>query len=236
MPRKAGARKMIRRRPGAKRRGGYKKRFATKTYSFKRWAKTVYLVNSDTEDPTKLVSDDLSVQVGSSVADALVGTYQVGGVFVNSLSDVVNSAEFTTLFDQYRIAGIKIRISPMINVNSAVTGNEIIPEMWVHRDMDDVAVPTSQNDMRQYQDTKIFRLNRTINLYCKPRALIAQDGTAAAIVPFGKVGRSMFLDCNEDTVVHPSFKFYLRNLTLSASARFALRIDTCFYTLFKNVR
>lgn len=80
MPRRSGLKKMVRRRPGAKRRGGYKKnRYATKTYNFKRWTETVYLQNSDTDNPSKIInSDPTQLQTSSTVSDLIPGTLQFG--------------------------------------------------------------------------------------------------------------------------------------------------------------
>lgn len=219
-----------------KRRGGYRNKLATKTYAFKRWVKSIYIQNSDEEDPLKLISDSANVILGGTSADVIAGTYQVGGVCSFSLQDLTNAAEFTDLFDQYRIAGIKMRVSPVINVNTNSANTNVIPEIQWFRDFDDVTVPLSQNDGRQRQDTKMARLTYPLNLYCKPSVLLAQDGTSAAIVPFGKFRRGLFMDCNDDTVVYPTWKFFLRNVALSASTKFALRLDVCFYTQFKNVR
>lgn len=213
-------------------------RYAMKTYAFKRWADPVYLTNNVEEDPTKInPTDPGQVTVGTSVADVVLGTYEFGGVFTPQLGNVINSTEFTTLFDQYQIAGVKFTITPLKNVNTG-TSNPYLPELVISRDLDDVTVPTSDvNDLLQRQDTKVRRLTRPFSVYCKPGVLIQQDGTTADIVPFGSTRRNLFIDSAYPNVVHPAFKWYMRNVWLGGGANtFAMRIDTCYYLKMKNVR
>lgn len=228
------------------RRGGMLKRktnrYAVKTYAFKRWANPVYITNNIDEDPSKFVTSDVGqLQLGSSTADIVLGTYEVGGVFSPQLQNVINYTEFTNLFDQYQIAGIKFKITPLKNVNTG-SSNPYLPEIVVSRDLDDVTVPATDFDLLQRQDAKPIRMTRPLNFYCKPGVLVDQAGTNANIVPFGNTRRNLYLDCNAVDIVHPSFKFWMRNVWLgnaggtAVANTFALRVDTCYYLKMKNVR
>lgn len=240
----------MRRRRFAKRRGramrkGLRKRstFATKTYAYKRWCKPVYITNSDPEDPELMIqSDPTQIALGNTTADpsGIPGTYQVGGAFTYSLNNVVDVSDFTGLYDQYRIAGIKVKITPLYNVNTTGTNN-VIPQLVIARDLDDVAVPTSDTqDLLQRAQTKVIQLNKPVQFYCKPRVLVQQSGTGADLIQFSsKTYESIFVDMAFPTVVYPTWKFWLRNLYLGNPALnygYNVRVDCCVYFQCKNVK
>lgn len=240
----------MRRRRFAKRRGAVARRamrkrstFATKTYAYKRWCKPVYITNSEGEDPTVMIqSDPTQVALGPTSADpsGIPGTYQVGGAFTYSLNNVIDLPDFTSLYDQYRIAGIKIKVTPLYNVNTTGTNN-VIPQLVIARDLDDVAIPTSDTqDLLQRAQTKVLQLNRPAQFYCEPRVLVQQSGTGADLIQFSSnTYQSIFVDMAFPGVVLPTYKFWLRNLYLGAPAQnyaYNMRIDTCIYFQCKNVK
>jgi len=234
------------RAPGRARRYARKtNRYATKTYAFKRWAAPVYLTNNNTEDATKIVvSDPSQVDVTSTISDVggVVGAYEFGGVFTPKFDNIIEYQEFQAMFDQYQIAGIKFTITPLKNVNTA-SSNAYLPEIVIARDLDDTLPPVSdENDLLQRQDARIRRLTRPISVYCKPGVLIQQSGTAADLVPFGSTRRNLYIDMAFPEIVHPAFKWYMRNVPLgpvggaAQNNTFAMRIDTCYYLKMKNVK
>lgn len=232
-------------RPGMRRRA-YRKRagkFAVKTYAYKRWCKPCYITNSDQELPGDIIaSDNTQITLGPTSSDPsmIPGTYQVGGAFTYSLNNVIDVSDFTGLYDQYRIAGIKIKITPLYNVNT--TGaNNVIPQLVVSRDLDDVAVPTSDTqDLLQRPQTKVLQLNKPVQLYCKPRVLVQQSGTGADLVQFSSnTYKSIYVDMAYPSVVLPTYKFWLRNIYLGQPIQnfgYNMRVDTCIYFQCKNVK
>lgn len=250
MPLRRG-RRGARRRPGMRRRRVMRKRnnFATKTYAYKRWCNPVYISNSDPENPGKIVaSEDGGVTVTnqmtlgptSSDQSQIPGTYQVGGAFTYALDRVIDLADFTSLYDQYRVAGIKVKITPLYNVNTTGTNN-VIPQLVIARDLDDVAVPTSDTaDLLQRAQTKVIQLNKPVQFYCKPRVLVQQSGTGADLIQFSsKTYESIFVDMAFPGVVMPTWKFWLRNIYLGQPIQnfgYNWRVDTCLYFQCKNVK
>ncbi len=90
------------------------------------------------------------------------------------LSDLPNSSEFTALFDQYMIAGVKYRfvsrINPDFNSTSSVKG--VYPVIkWVH-DHDDANAPSAREDLQQYPGCREFNFSSDKNctrwMYLKP--------------------------------------------------------------------
>lgn len=244
MPVRDGMKKRVyrKRAPGRARRYARKtNRYAVKTYAFKRHAKPFYLINNNEADPTSIESSDFSqIDLSPTVSDSVInGSYNVTGAMTPQLLSVIDAADFTSLYDQYRIAGIKYTFTPLKNVNTQST-NYVIPELVIARDLDDVTPPTNDTqDLLQRQDAKLYRLTRPVSVYCKPGVLIAQSGTGANIVPFGSARRNVFIDMATPDVVHPCFKFAIRNAWLGTPAEvqsFMVRVDVTYYLLMKNVK
>lgn len=216
-------------------------RYALKTYAFKRHAKPFYLINNNEGDPTSIECSDLSqLDLSVTTSDSvIVGSYNVYGAMTPQLNSVIDVADFTSLYDQYRIAGVKYTFTPLKNVNTQTT-NYVIPELVIARDLDDVTPPTSDTqDLLQRQDVKLHRLTRPVSVYCKPGVLLSQAGTGENVVPFGKTRRNLFIDMAAPDVVHPCFKFGIRNAWLGTPAEnyaFMVRVDVTYYLLMKNVK
>lgn len=210
-----------------------------RVYAYKRHIDPIYI--SNVADPTKITGSDLGAVFNftSTTADYIPGTYEVGMTPSLSLTDAINSVEFTNLYDQYQIAGVKMTITNLKNVSS--DANPYIPELVFCRDLDDSSVPISDvNDILQRQDAKSVRLNRPVSMYCTPSVLVGQAGTGANLVPFGKTRRDIFIDCSNPGITHPTWKMYLRNAFLGSAGptvgALALRVDVVLYLKFKNVR
>lgn len=237
----------LKKRGYRKRAGGVRRyvrkpnRYAVKTYAFKRHAKPFYLINNNEGDPTSIETSDASqIDLSATVSDSVInGSYNVYGAMTPQLISVIDASDFTSLYDQYRIAGVKYTFTPLKNVNTQGT-NFVIPELVIARDLDDVTPPTSDTqDLLQRQDVKLHRLTRPVSVYCKPGVLLSQAGTGANITPFGSSRRNMFIDMATPDVVHPCFKFGIRNAWLGAPAEvqsFMVRVDVTYYLLMKNVK
>lgn len=81
-----------------------------------------------------------------------------GGAAIFTLSDTVNTAEFTNLFDQYMIHGIQYRFTIKVDPDlvSTTSNRGLYPYLkWVH-DHDDATGPTSANDLVQYPKMQEF--------------------------------------------------------------------------------
>lgn len=159
------------------------------------------------------------------------------------LSDLPNYTEFTALFDQYKIGGIKYRWvvnrSPdyggavVSNVyNTAVQGT--YPRiMWVH-DYDSYTAPANFAELQQYPKMKEVYLTPdrpyTKWFFFKPaRANVEfESGVNSAYSPTWKG----FVDCASDTTPHAGIRTFYDGLNNNMQ----LRLECWYYLVFKNVR
>lgn len=96
-----------------------------------------------------------------------------------ALSDLVNYTEFTALFDQYKITGVKLDFIPFAdNVSwevaslanlTATPGGPLL----IAPDHDDATPPADANEMLQRQDTKVLPVGRRHRMFIKPKYNVA---------------------------------------------------------------
>lgn len=154
------------------------------------------------------------------------------------LSDVPNFTEFTALYDQYCIKGVKVVFMPRFNValsnsidplNYPVSSQ--IPQVWSILDYDG-ANPTTQNAMLQYQNLKITKGTSYHNRYVIPAVVneVYNSPTTTAYAPKKKV----WLDSANTSVPHYGMTVMVPEANTSSSAAWDVKIT--YYLAFKNVR
>lgn len=165
----------------------------------------------------------------STTADTFLNYYGV-------LSVVPNYTEFTNLFDQYRINGIKIQLIPRGNSSDIGTSSASPPTgqsvgVFSIIDYDDINVLTSFTQAVQYQNLKMTRSHQIHSRYFKPRIANSVYNGAAGVVNAGSVRG--WIDCDNPSVPHMGVKMVLQQ-SPNLAQTFDLKID--YYLAFKNVR
>lgn len=165
----------------------------------------------------------------SSTAGAGDGLY--GLAF--TLGGLPNASEFTTLFDQYKIQGIKVRFMPRGNVSEInnATANAITSLATVI-DYDDAATPTGVAQLAQYTNFKLTRSDRQLTRYFKPRINVGAINSVAGGVQ-NKMNTTAWLDCSVDTTEHYGMKVVIAEPPVSTTV-FDMLVT--MYLAFKNVR
>lgn len=156
-----------------------------------------------------------------------------------TLNEVPNRSEFTSLYDQYRINGVKITWIPRGNVaDIAPTGTAGVFQgqstgVFSAIDYDDATVPTSINQLNEYQNCKMTRATQMHSRYLKPRINLqgtTNQGTGATGATFNTRG---WLDCTQDNVPHFGVKYAFQQ-SVNYAMTYDLKVD--YYLAFKNVR
>lgn len=160
-------------------------------------------------------------------------------IFVNyfgALSVLPNVSEFTSLYDQYRINGIKVTLIPRGNQSDIGTASGTVAQsvgVFSVIDYDDINPLTSLNQAMQYQNLKMTRSHQIHSRYFKPRILnsvLANAGTGAVANAGSTRG---WLDVTSDNIPHMGVKFVLQQSPNSVQT-FDVKID--YFLAFKNVR
>lgn len=95
------------------------------------------------------------------------------------LSNIPNYTDFTNLFDQYKIVGIKqkfIYSSNSFNQATATYNNQM-PMLLHVLDFDDGTALTTVNEYNQYDTCRISRTDKTFVRYFKPKVAQATYGS-----------------------------------------------------------
>lgn len=160
-----------------------------------------------------------------------------------SLDQVRGASELTALYDQYMIVGVKVVFQLVTNpdadrkINETTNANasNFYPKLMFVRDYDNITIETP-NDLRERNNMKMVVLqpNKTASVYVRPavRNLVYLDGVTPATSPVW----NQWVDCSTTTVPHLGLKFSVDFQGLSTAADYFLRVETCYYLKFKNVR
>lgn len=144
-------------------------------------------------------------------------TYQGSEITVNNVSAITGGldfklnqlpsySEFTALFDEYRINGIRFEIVPLFtsdDLNPASTFLTL-PNMHTVIDYDDSTTPADLNEMLQYPNRRMTRGNVKHVRYWKPK--IASTVWNAGVAS-GYGATRMWIDCSNPGVSHYGLKW-----------------------------
>lgn len=137
--------------------------------------------------------------------------YDVPFTLAFNLAQITGSGEFTTLFDYYKINGVKVQVK--VFPNSAAATGVGLPWLEFWNDHDD-SNPVSALAAREHMGSKQRFFNASkmaTSLYVKPTPLADLAGAASAIMP-GK-----WINCANTGIPHYGIKGIIHNYYLSGS-------------------
>lgn len=182
-----------------------------------------------------------SYNSATGVSTAIAGTYAL------SLDSLPNYTEFTSLYDQYQIKGIKLTFVPSGNsyitstISGVSTGNGF-GRFHTVLDYDDSAVPASENELLQYQTLKTTAGYRSHSRYFKPKVQFSvADNDAIGTVASAAPRANVWLDCANPTIDHLGLKVWCSApvnsaATTNTSCLITYSVYATLYLAFKNVR
>lgn len=149
-----------------------------------------------------------------------------------ALSGVINAAEFSALFDQYKITGIKLNFYLVRNLGNAANVVGIRPRMYIVTDYDTSTSPTSFDELREYSNCRVHQFDdsKPFTYFIRPKILnevyrtAVSTGTAPQRPPwvstahldlqhFGmRLGIENILDSDVSIVMEPTLYFGCKNV------------------------
>lgn len=174
----------------------------------------------------------------ASVVDPDFSGTQMGGASMNfQLNFVTNPTEFTTLFDRYRIVGVKLQFLPGQNNSDAYINGfaSPLPYLYYAQDWDDAGVPGSQTEVTQYGTVKCRRLDKPFSVFIKPKAAaqVYHTGVTSAFA----TANNAWIDCSNGDVQHYGMKLWLKNVMCDPShANFNCVVIPTYYLQFRDSR
>lgn len=180
---------------------------------------------------------------GGAFSQSLQAYFTLGGTQVYlggtplTLS-AMNASEFTSLFDEYKIIGVKLQIFAGFN-SSSLTAAPNLPCCFMVVDHDDVNAIASSSAALEYQNCKVVTLGRDsmpggIQLYCKPKVQIQTYRTAitTGYTPKG----NQWIDNEQTDVPHYGMKLWLDPLANTAYDFGRVELIWTYRILCRNVK
>lgn len=225
-------RKNFRKRSGKPRRSlkrmGLKKKIANK-YVFKRAGQEQTIMNTGPGTVALTNTGITGWALGSTTADAN-NLYQFGGAFQGQLDQCQAYTDMVSLFDRYKISGIKLKFIPLST--EATVGNAV-PMIAYAIDLDDASVPSSYAEINQKYNVKKKRLDKPFSIYLKPR--VAASVYNGLTTGYAVGSKSVYIDCNDHGVPHYGLKWWIRDISLGATTtNTVVRIETTYYLSMKD--
>lgn len=164
-----------------------------------------------------------------------------------SLGDVENNTELISLYDQYKIDTVVIRMQ-MLNIpdasygstslsnntySASINATQMYPKVWYYRDHDDNSLISSLASMREIGKAKCFVMepNKVYSFKIKP-------STLRTLAVGNEVCYPKKIDCSYPSVPHYGFKFGLdtMGITVPLNASYKIRIEKLYYLKMFNSR
>lgn len=174
------------------------------------------------------------VSIYGGTGSPVPNTQSFGFSIQFSLQQVMEHLDFTTLFDRYKILGVKIQIIWHSNV-AQMNNAAVFPTMYQIFDGDDATVPTSKNTMLKQEGVKVKTLSRAgkYSFYCKPRQLISPS-TSTAGSTNALTQRANWINSADAGVNHFGMKFFIDDIPYANGCYNLLQIQPTFYLACKD--
>lgn len=176
---------------------------------------------------TKYYQNAVSVGTGANLSNA----------WAFRLSDMPGSADFTSLYDEYRIEKATIKFIPKFTQTNTVLGdpvaNSLLTQFFTCIDYDDaLALPvgTAIDDITQYQSCKMTRGNRVHTRYLVPKLELTAGGTSSAPKSL------QWIDTDNASLIHNGVKYVAPILNgLPANTLLFWDVEVKLVIAFRNV-
>lgn len=148
--------------------------------------------------------------------------YYLGGAV--STAQSLNPAELTTLFDQYRIDAIEIKIMATGDPNT-FTATGTLPRFYICNDYDDAGALGSLAQVQQQQGVKIFQpgaIDKSYTHWVRPK-LLTQTYRTAVTTGYAPAQSAVWVDCTQSDVPHYGVKIWNTGSGVAATVTFSIR-------------
>jgi hypothetical protein len=149
-----------------------------------------------------------------------------------TLSQVANQANFTALFDQYKVDYLEFTFRPQANATTLVT-TSLVPRFITAIDYDDSNTPSSLVALEEYMSAQTHMVD-TFTRRFRPKILtMIWDGTNPAA---GGSTPAPWIDCAQNLIPHYGIKYGIEAGSVAQTAFQTWHVDHYVGLTFRNVR
>lgn len=187
-----------------KRKGGAKRRRVSATVPRRRFRYNMNL-RRDIYSFKRSISNPGTFQ-GNAVSPLLIGQS-------NTFAQIANSAEFTTLFDQYQITYIQMKFFLRIDPSAQPAATAAYPKLHIVRDYDDASTPANINELREHPRVmqRVLTPTRAVTFGWKPA--VATNLFLTPITNGTEPRWKVWVDMANTGLPHYGIKFAIDNFT-----------------------
>lgn len=180
-------------------------------------------------------SNDTGLSLSAVSADNLTACYQFGWSHDFRLVNAVGSTEFTSLFDKYKITGIKYKIMYQCN-DAQVAGSQVLPIIHYAVDTDDTSTPASLTAVQERSNvkTKVLGNTQTISFFLRPK--VASSLYQSSISTGYAVTKAPYINSTYSSVPHYGVKVWMNNVYMVTANNTAITIEPTYYLALKDVQ
>lgn len=163
-------------------------------------------------------------QVHKGTVTAQNGDTMVGISF--SLSDLPSSSDFTSLFDQYRIAQVTLKFVPTAqNFGQSTTATDF-PTVLTVIDLDDSVAAANPDGLRQYGTCLSVGNGTYFERVLTPRFAVA--AYSGAFTSYAQSNPHQWIDCNSPGVIHYGVKWATTPITTTSGSYVLYNVEATY--------
>ncbi len=164
--------------------------------------------------------------------ELFVGNVETTGAYSFALSDLPGYTDFTSLFDQYRIAQITARFIPGVSLFGASTTTTDIPDLHTAIDLDDATAPASVDTIRQFSTHQVTPNQRYVERVFTPRFALASY--SGAFTSYAQSNPGQWIDSNSPSVEHYGIKQGLTAVSVASGSYLLYNLECTYVIQLRN--
>lgn len=164
-----------------------------------------------------------------------------------SLTELPNYSEFGTMFDQYRICGVKVTWTPLTNAygsrqqGTGVNAPSYCPQLLTYIDLDDSTDPSIDAfaDLFENSRVKVRSLDRPRSVFLRPRVINVIRNDTVPNDAYSLNPRKEWLDMGTPGILHYGLKSFINCPTVSTitdDPTFRYQLSIKYYFQCRHVR
>jgi hypothetical protein len=150
------------------------------------------------------------------------------GAFTLRLSNVPNSAEFTSLYDQYKINAVSLTFYPQLTEASSIVAVTSVQNARVLTAIDytDAAIPVSMDELREYENCEVNSAVKSFSVYIENPKFIDNTGSL----------RTGYISTSSPSTLHYGLKYAIETLNPASAGAYLFRVEAVYYMSFKAIK
>ena len=227
------------------RRGGTGARLRHKVYSYVFHPATQFIASTNIAGVPAVSGGSAPITIAQVGTPGLApigftDTYSFGVGTAFQLTDCANFAQFTQLYDQFKIMNVSCKVTYLQNQAVSGTAN-ILPSLYSYIDIDNAVIPTEITQVEGRPGVKVTHFGnmaKTVTGINVGAPMLANtvNATSATFAFTGYGSMRQWCDCANPTQAWYGLKMWVENMKLSATAgvNSALQFNWTYKVAFRG--